>query len=107
MAASIPAAEVDTIIVACEAGMGSSLMCVSALRKKLKAARLNVDVVHKAVRTLPPDAKLVIVHRGLAGAVHNRAPGAVVICFNHFLNDPAFDAVVQALAVGAEVKEVK
>jgi mannitol PTS system EIICBA or EIICB component len=107
MATSITAHQVETIIVACEAGMGSSLMCVGALRKKLKAAQLNVDVVHKAVRTLPPDAKLVMVHRGLAGAVHTRAPGAVVVCFNHFLNDPAFDAVVQALVAGAEVTETK
>jgi mannitol-specific phosphotransferase system IIBC component len=107
MATSIPAGEVNTIIVACEAGMGSSLMCVNALKKKLKAANLRVDVLHTAVRVLPSDAKLVMVHRGLAGAVHNRAPGAVVICFNHFLNDPAFDTVVQALAAGAEIGESK
>jgi len=107
VAASIPAGQVDTVIVACEAGMGSSLMCVNALRKKLRAAKLNVDVLHKAVRALPPDARLVMVHRGLASAVHARVPGAVVVCFSHFLNDPAFDAVVQALAAGGEIAEAK
>jgi len=106
MANSIAARDVARITVACEAGMGSSLMCVNALRKKLKLAEVEVDVVHSAVRALPPDATLVVVHRGLAATVRARVPGAVVVSFSHFLNDPALDAVVQALATGADVNEV-
>ncbi len=105
MAASIPAGQVDLIIVACEAGMGSSLMCVNALKKKLKAAQLDVKVVHKPARAVPPDAKVVVVHKGLAGTVRKTAPGAVVVAFDHFLNDPAFDALVKQLAAKADVME--
>ena len=107
MAVSIRSGDVNTIIVACEAGMGSSVMCVNALKKKLKAAKLDarVSVLHKPARSVAADAQVVVVHRGLADVVRRQAPGAVVIAFDHFLKDPAFDALVQALASGADVTE--
>src|SRR5512143_482215 len=99
MSQSISAAQVKTIIFACEAGMGSSLMSVNSLKKKLKAAQVtDVVVVHKAAREIPADAQLVIVHKGLAKVARTKAPNAVVVAFNHFLNDPVFDKVVKALA---------
>jgi len=97
MANTIPAAEVDTIIFACEAGMGSSLMGVSALKKKLKKADLDVTVVHKAARAIPEGSSVIVVHKGLADSVRENHPNAVVIAFNHFLNDPVFDTIVSAL----------
>ena len=97
MAHSIPAAQVKSIILACEAGMGSSLMSVNALKKKLKAAQVQVTVAHKPVRDIPADAQLVIVHKGLAKTAKAKAPQAVVVAFNHFLNDPVFDQIVKAL----------
>lgn len=104
MSSTIAASDVDTIILACEAGMGSSLMSVNALKKKLKKAKVNdVTVLHKPARAIPKDAKVVIVHKGLAGVAQSKAPDAVVVTFNHFLNDPAFDRVVQALAEGGEI----
>jgi len=106
MAVSIPSGRVDTIIVACEAGMGSSVMSVNALKKKLRAAKLDkVKVMHKPARAVAADAQIVLVHRGLADVVRRRAPDAVVIAFDQFLNDPAFDALVQALASGVDVME--
>lgn len=106
MASSIPSAQVDTIIVACEAGMGSSVMCVNALKKKLKAAKLDakVKVLHKPARSVTADARVVLVHRGLAELVRKQAPEAVVLAFNHFLNDPVFDALVNKLASGDVVE---
>ncbi len=107
MAVSIRSGDVNTIIVACEAGMGSSVMCVNALKKKLKAAKLDarVKVLHKPARAVTADAQVVVVHRGLADVVRRQAPGAVVIAFDHFLKDPAFDVLVQALASGTDVAE--
>ena len=105
MAASIPAADVNQVIVACEAGMGSSVMVVSALKKKLKAAKLEIPVLHKPARQVPADAKVVLVHKGLADTVRRTAPSAVVIAFSQFMNDPAFDAFVAELAARGEVKE--
>jgi mannitol-specific phosphotransferase system IIBC component len=107
MAASIPAASVDTIIFACEAGIGSSIMGVNALKKKLKQAGLSVNVIHKPVRSVPANAKVVVVHKGLASFARKQAPNAVVIAFSQFLNDPVFDQVVQKLKNGDELTEAQ
>lgn len=107
MAQSIAASQVDTIIFACEAGMGSSVMGVNALKKKLKQANLAVNVIHKPVRAVPADAKVVMVHKGLASQARKQAPGAVVVAFSQFLNDPVFDQLVQALKAGNEIVEVQ
>lgn len=99
MSKSISAAEVKTVIFACEAGMGSSLMSVNSLKKKLKAAQItDVNVVHKPVREIPANAQVVVVHKGLAKSAANKAPNAVVVAFNHFLNDPVFENLVKAFA---------
>ena len=104
MSQTISGADVKTIILACEAGMGSSLMSVNALKKKLKAAQVtDVTVVHKPAREIPADANLVIVHKGLAKVAKSKAPNAVVVAFNHFLNDPAFDKVVKAIVDKSEI----
>ncbi len=104
MAKSIPASQVSTIILACEAGMGSSLMSVNALKKKLKQAKVDrVTVVHKPARGIPADAQLIVVHKGLAKVAQGKAPQAVVVTFSQFLNDPAFDKLVQAFSSDGEI----
>ena len=108
MSNSISTTQVKTIIFACEAGMGSSLMSVNSLKKKLKNAQItNVTVVHKPAREIPADAQLVIVHKGLAKVAHAKAPTAVVLAFNHFLNDPIFDKLVKAFVEKTEVVDTE
>ena len=104
MSQSVLAEQVKTIIFACEAGMGSSLMSVNSLKKKLKAAQVtNVNVVHKPARDIPVDAQLVVVHKGLAKFAHTKAPNAVVVAFSHFLNDPVFDKLVKSFVDKTEI----
>jgi mannitol-specific phosphotransferase system IIBC component len=104
MAKSIPASEVNLIILACEAGMGSSLMSVNYLKKLLKKAKVtDVKVIHKPAREVPENAKMVVVHQGLAKVVRSKAPNAVIVPFKHFLKDPAFDKIVQAFVDGTEI----
>ena len=106
MTNSIPSADVSTIILACEAGMGSSLMSVNSLKKKLKKANVSgITVGHKAARSIPPDSKLIVVHKGLAKVVRSKAPDAVIVTFSHFLNDPAFDKLVAAFADQSEITD--
>jgi len=106
MATSILASDVKTIIFACEAGIGSSLMSVNSLKKKMKAAKLDsVNVIHKAVTVLPKDAKFIICHNGIKKAVKAKAPDAVVVGFNFFFNDPVFDKIIEAFKTGAEITE--
>jgi mannitol-specific phosphotransferase system IIBC component len=104
MANTIPAGQIATIIVACEAGMGSSLMTVNSLKKKLKAANIShVNVVHKPAREVPADAKLVVVHKGFAKVASAKAPNAVVLAFDQFLNDPVIERLVRSMAENTEI----
>ena len=58
MAKSIHTSDIDTIILACEAGIGSSLMSVNALKKKFKKAGIkDVNVIHKATAIVKKDAE--------------------------------------------------
>lgn len=105
MADSIPATDVQTIIFCCEAGIGSSLMGVNSLKKKLKKLDIkDVQVIHKSARDVPEDAQVIVCHKGMAKLVRQRVPGAVVVAFTHFLNDPAIDRVVTALENGYEIQ---
>lgn len=104
MANSIPASNVKTIIFACEAGMGSSLMGVNSLKKKLRKAGVKgIKVIHKPARAVPANAQVVVAHKGLANTVRKKAPNAVVIAFKMFLNDPAFDKLVNGLKNNEEI----
>ena len=106
MPKSIKASDVSTIFFVCEAGIGSSLMSVNAMKKKLKAAKIeNINVIHSASSRLPADAKFVICHKGMSKLVRTKAPGAVVVGFNFFFNDPVFDKVVKALVEKTEITE--
>jgi PTS system mannitol-specific IIC component len=104
MSQSISAASVKTIIFACEAGMGSSLMSVNALKRKMSAAHLQqINILNKPAREVPADAQLIIVHKGLAKIVRAKAPNAVILSFFQFLDDPIFDRLVKALVENAEI----
>lgn len=102
---SIQASDVNLIVFACEAGAGSSLMLVNSLKKKLKKAKVTgVKLEHKPARTVKDDTKLVIVHKNLSKVVRRNAPDAVIVTFNHFLNDPAFDKIVKAFVEDGEIQ---
>ncbi|MEM7802430.1 MAG: PTS lactose transporter subunit IIB [Chloroflexota bacterium] len=102
---SVQASSINTIILACEAGMGSSLMVANSIKKKLKKAKVTgVKVEHKPARTVATDAKLIVVHKGLSKLVRKKAPEAVIVTFNHFMNDPALEKLVQAFAEGGEIE---
>jgi mannitol-specific phosphotransferase system IIBC component len=106
MPKSIKASDVSTIFFVCEAGIGSSLMSVNAMKKKLKQAKIeNINVIHSASSRLPANAQFVICHKGMSKLVRTKAPEAVVIGFNFFFNDPVFDKIVKALAENAEIVE--
>ncbi len=106
MPKSIQASDISTIYFVCEAGIGSSLMSVNAMKKKLKTAKVeNITVIHSASSRLPANAKFVICHKGMSKLVRNKAPEAVVMGFSFFFNDPLFDKVVKALVDKTELTE--
>jgi PTS system mannitol-specific IIC component len=56
---------IKKIIVACDAGMGSSAMGASVLKNKLRKSMIDVSVSNASVENIPFDADLVITHKKL------------------------------------------
>jgi mannitol-specific phosphotransferase system IIBC component len=98
---SIDGKDVHKLIVACDAGMGSSVMLASTLRKQLK--KYSVTVEHSPVNQIPADADVIVVHAGMADRARASAPGKVVVPFKVFIGDPAVTKVVAAVQNGGVV----
>ncbi|MEO3863906.1 PTS lactose transporter subunit IIB, partial [Acrocarpospora sp. B8E8] len=90
--ASIDSKDVRKLVVACDAGMGSSVMLASQLRKQLKGTQ--VEVVHTPVNSIPEDADVIVSHVGLAERARVSAPGVVLVPFQIFIGDPAVTRLV-------------
>ena len=83
-----------TIYVSCDAGMGSSAMGASMLRKKVQAAGLDIRVVNCAINDLPLDARLVVTHKDLTLRAKQQAPEATHLSLTNFLDNPFYDSLV-------------
>jgi PTS system mannitol-specific IIC component len=88
---------VQKIIFACDAGMGSSAMGASILRNKVKKAGMQIEVVNTAINNLPSDVDIVITHRDLTDRAKVKVPNAVHISVDNFLNSPKYDELLQSL----------
>ncbi|WP_229691183.1 PTS lactose transporter subunit IIB, partial [Sphaerisporangium melleum] len=76
---AIDSKDVKKIVVACDAGMGSSVMLASQLRKALSG--LAVEVSHTPVNSIPADADVIVCHSGLAARARAAAPGTPLVPF--------------------------
>ena len=88
-------ATVDKIIFACDAGMGSSAMGASVLRNKVKKAGLDVPVSNSAINNLTDDPNALIVTQvELKERASQKAPSALFITVENFMNSPSYDEIV-------------
>lgn len=88
---------INKIYVACDAGMGSSAMGASMLRKKVQAAGLNIEVQNLAINDLPQDAQLVITHKDLTARATQRVATAQHLSLTNFLDSAFYDGLVAKL----------
>lgn len=93
--------DIRSVIVACDAGMGSSVMVASQMRNRLKKYDVSVD--HLPVNSIPADAQVIVCHAGLAQRARGMAASAVVVPFQIFMGDPAFDKVEAAIRDGGNL----
>jgi mannitol PTS system EIICBA or EIICB component len=85
---------VTKIIVACDAGMGSSAMGASLLAKKVKSAGLNISVTNCAINNLPGDVDIVITHKDLTPRAIKHAGQAKHLSLTNFLDSTLYDGLV-------------
>ncbi|MEC0171982.1 PTS mannitol transporter subunit IICBA [Paenibacillus graminis] len=89
--------DVNKIVFACDAGMGSSAMGASVLRKKLQNAGVNITVVNSAVSEIPADADIVVTQKTLTDRAIASNPNAEHISIDNFLKSPKYDELVERL----------
>ena len=100
--ATIDGPSIKKLIVACDAGMGSSVMLASTLKKQL--AKNGVTVEHSPVANIPSDADVVVTQAGLADRARGVVPDVPVIPFQLFLGDPVVAKLVKAIQDGTTVE---
>lgn len=89
--------KVQKIIFACDAGMGSSAMGASILKKKIKEAGLDIDVTNLAINNLPSNVDLVVTHKDLTERAEKMVPGAIHVSVDNFLGTTKYDDIVNDL----------
>jgi mannitol PTS system EIICBA or EIICB component len=92
-------ANVNKVIFACDAGMGSSAMGASLLRNKAKKAGLeDLEVKNTAISQIPSDADVVITHKDLTERARNKLPGAHHVSVDNFLGSPKYDELIEEIS---------
>ena len=97
--------QLNNIVFACDAGMGSSAMGASVLRNKIKKAGIEgVTVTNQAIANLDGTADLVITQNQLTDRAKAQNPDAIHVSVDNFMNSPKYDEVVEMVRSQHEAK---
>lgn len=92
------AGPITNIVFACDAGMGSSAMGASVLRKKVHGAGYrDVKVTNQSIANLTDTYGLVVTHQDLTARARQKTPSAVHVSVDNFMNAPQYDEIVEML----------
>jgi galactose PTS system EIIB component len=100
---SIEGSAIKKVVIACDAGMGSSVMVASQLAKRLKPYK--VAVTHTPVNEIPADADVVLCQTTLLARARKTTGETVVLGFQSFLGDPVFDRVEAVIRDGGSLAD--
>ncbi|GAB1620491.1 hypothetical protein AAOGI_05410 [Agarivorans albus] len=95
-ASIVAGGEVKSIVVACDAGMGSSAMGATVLRGKIKDAGLDINVTNSAINDLH-DADIVITQQELSARAKEKLPSARHVSIGNFMDASFYDKLVASL----------
>ena len=89
---------IHKIAFACDAGMGSSAMGATVLKKKIAAAGLEgIEVIHTPVSSIPADVQIVVTHQELGERAARSNPNAERVLITNFLAAPEYEVLVEDL----------
>ncbi len=89
---------IHDIVFACDAGMGSSAMGASVLRRKIQEAGFDdVKVVNKAISALTDDYDVVVSHQDLTDRAKQKTGSAIHVSVDNFMGSPRYDEIVELL----------
>ncbi len=91
--------KVETIAFACDAGMGTSAMGATKLRKLLaESGMAEIKVVHCAVNEIPKGVNVIICQKSLADRVRASTPGVQVFGISNLVSGGEYQEIVDELA---------
>ncbi|MGY4857700.1 PTS mannitol transporter subunit IICBA [Cryobacterium sp. AP23] len=84
------------IVVACDAGMGSSAMGASILKSKIRKAMLDVEVTNSKIEEIPKGVDLIVTHTKLLDRTMKMHDDGQVkfMAITNFVEGPQFDEIV-------------
>lgn len=85
------------IVFACDAGMGSSAMGATTLRKQLNKAGYDAKVLHSSIEEIPADVQFVLTQSSLADRVRAKAPNAKIFTLDNFMNAREYESIIQEI----------
>ncbi|QZH65159.1 PTS mannitol transporter subunit IICBA [Mycolicibacterium farcinogenes] len=89
---------VTSIVFACDAGMGSSAMGASVLRKKIRSAGFgDITVTNQSIANLTDTYDMVVTHRDLTDRARLKTGSAVHVSVDDFMSSPRYDEIVETL----------
>ena len=97
---------VRKVVFACDAGMGSSAMGSTCLRKKVQASGLPIEVTNTSIENIPGDADIVVTQQNLTSRARAKAPQARHVSIDNFIGNPIYDRMVTELQANAEATQV-
>ncbi|SHJ07542.1 PTS system, mannitol-specific IIC component [Dethiosulfatibacter aminovorans DSM 17477] len=89
--------EIKAIVVACDAGMGSSAMGAGKLRTALKKAGLDIKATNTSIDQLDETIDMVITHEKLTDRAKSTLPSAIHLSITDFLTTPVYEEIAEFL----------
>ncbi|MET0955558.1 MAG: PTS mannitol transporter subunit IICB, partial [Cryobacterium sp.] len=92
----LSATTIRSIVVACDAGMGSSAMGASILKSKIRKAMLDVEVTNSKIEEIPKGVDLIVTHTSLIDRTMKMHDDGVVkfMTITNVVEGPQFDEIV-------------
>ena len=81
-------------------------MGANQLKKMVKKAKLDIEVIHSPVAQVPANADVIVTHKSLSNLAKTSFPDAAIIPFMMFFGDPAVKGLVETLKAGNDVESV-
>jgi len=90
---------IRSVVVACDAGMGSSAMGASILATKVRKAMLDVTVTNSKIEEIPKGVDLIVTHTNLMDRTRRQHDDGSVrfMAITNFVEASQFDAIVDVL----------
>ena len=108
--AGIDIKNIKKIVVACDAGMGSSAMGVTILKKKLEEIGLKPEIKHVAVADIPKDADVVVTNVNLEERAKMSLEGTniPILTLSNFMDQTEYERIIVEIQrmLGHDVPDV-